>query len=371
VSIAKPPFWKRINKLFLATVVVPTVLAGAYYGLIASDVYISESSFVIYNPQSPSVSGVSALLAGAGLSNSSSGTYAAHDYILSRDALRELQRKLGVQAMYSNKTIDTFNRFGGLLWPYSSFEELYLYYKKMVSDNIDTVSNISTVHADAYTAQDAQRINAELLHLGQELINRLNAQANEDAVRFYKQEVVTAEAKVRAASLAMSRYRNQQGVFSPVPQSALQLQLVSKLQDQLIKEQSQLAQMLLVTKDNPQIPLLRRGIESLKAEIAQQTAKVAGGTNSLASKAVPYERLTLDQTFAEKELAAAITALEQARVQAQKQQLFLEVIAQPSLPDRAMEPKRLRSVLAVFVVGFLLWGVLSVVVGGVREHHDR
>lgn len=364
------PIWKRINKLFLATVVIPTALAGLYFGLIASDVYISESSFVIYNPQSPTVSGFSALLAGAGLSNSSSGTYAVHDYILSRDALAELQRKFDLKALYGSKSVDFFNRFGGLL-PDTSLEQLFLYYKKMVADNIDTASNISTVRADAYTAQDAQRINAELLALGQGLVNRLNAQANEDAVRFYKQEVIDSEAKVRDASLAMSRYRNQQGVFSPAPESTLQLQLISKLQDQLIKEQAQLAQMLLITKDNPQIPLLRSGIESLKSEMSRQTAKVTGGGNSLASKAVPYERLSLDQTFAEKELAAAISALEQARVQAQKQQLFLEVIAKPSLPDEAMEPKRWRSVLAVFVVGLLLWGVLSVIVGGVREHHDR
>jgi Capsule polysaccharide export protein len=87
----------------------------------------------------------------------------------------------------------------------------------MVADNIDATSNISTLRVTAYTAQDAQRINANLLALGQNLINRLNAQANEEAVRFYKQDVAKAEAKVRAASLAMAAYRNKQGVFNPAP----------------------------------------------------------------------------------------------------------------------------------------------------------
>ena len=351
--------------------VIPTALSAVYFGAIASGQYISDSSFVIYNPQQTNTGGFSSLLATAGLSHSSSGAYSVHDYILSRDALAELQRTLNYRHMVSSSRIDVFNRFGGVLAPYSSFEELFDYYKKMVADNIDTVSNISTLRVTAYTAQDAQRVNANLLALGQGLINRLNAQANEDAVRFYKQDVAKAEAKVRAASLAIAAYRNRRGVFNPAPESALQLQLVSKLQDKLITEQTQLAQLVSSTPNNPQVPLLRKGIEALKQEITRQSAKVTGGSNSLASKASPYEQLVLTQTFAEKELAASLAALEQARITAQKQQLFIEVIAKPSLPDEAMEPKRLRGVFATLVVGFIFWGVLSVILGGIIEHHER
>ena len=365
------PIWQRINKLFLVTVVIPTALSGVYFGFIASGQYISTSSFVIYNPQQTNTGGFSSLLATAGLSHSSSGAYSVRDYILSRDALAELQRTLNYRQTVSNKHIDVFNRFGGILAPYASFEELFDYYKRMVADNIDTLSNISTLNVTAYTARDAQRINASLLALGQTLINRLNTQANEDAVRFYKQDVAKAEAKVRAASLAMAAYRNKQGVFNPAPESALQLQLVAKLQDRLISTQTELSQLRANTPHNPRVPLLHKAIEDLKQEIARQSANVAGSSNSLASKASPYEQLVLNQTFAEKELAASLAALEQARITAQKQQLFVEVIAKPSLPDKPMEPKRIRGVLATFVVGLLLWGVLAVIIGGVKEHHER
>lgn len=371
MTTPKNSIWQRINKLFLVTVVLPTAVAGVYYGLIASDVYISDSSFVIYNPQNPQVSGIGAFLQSTGLSSSSSGAYTVRDYVLSRDALAALQRTVGIRAMYSKLIIDSFNRFGGLVWFDKSNEELFKYYKRMIGDDIDPTSNITTLRANAYTAQDAQRINAELLKLSQDLINRLNARANDDAVRFYKLDVAKAEAKVKAASLALSHYRNTSGVFSPEPQANLQAQLISKLQDQLIKEQIQLSQMLASTPANSQIPLLRKGIEELKGEITRQTAKIVGGQSSLASKSVSYEKISLDKTFAEKELAASLAALEQSRVQAQKQQLFLETIANPSLPDQALEPKRWRGVLATLVVGLLLWGVLSVIVGGIREHHDR
>ncbi len=361
-----------IGRLFWVIVILPTTVASIYFGLIASDVYISQSKFVIYNPQQPSsAGGLSMLLQGAGFSSSTYGIYAAHDYILSRDALQKLQSQLNIRAMYSAPGIDWINRFGGLLYFRTTFEELFKYYRHMVGDSVDPTSNVSTLTVNAYTPSDAQRINRHLLQFAQHLVDQINATANEEGVQFYQQQVASAEAHVQAAFVAMASYRNHHGVFNPAPQSALQLQLVSKLQDQLIQEQSRLAQLLLSTPNNPQLPLLKRAIASTQADIARQTATVAGGPHSLASKSVDYGRLALDQGFAEKELAAAITALEQARIQAQKQQLFIETVVTPNRPDEALEPKRWRGVLATLVVGVMLWGVLSVIIGGVKEHHDR
>jgi capsular polysaccharide transport system permease protein len=48
----------------------------------------------------------------------------------------------------------------------------------------------------------------------------------------------------------------------------------------------------------------------------------------------------------------------------------LERIAQPSLPDAALEPRRMRSILSIFVAGLVAWGVLSMLLAGVREHKD-
>jgi capsular polysaccharide transport system permease protein len=363
---------RRVNRLFLVTVLIPTTLATLYYGLIASNVYISESRFIIYNPQTPTAtSGLSTLLAGTGLSGNSYGVYAVQDYLLSRNALSSLQTSLDIEGMYTTPAIDWFDRFGGLLYLRKTAEDLYLYYKTKVSDGVDATSNISTLEVRAYTPRDAERINAELLQLAQRLVDRINARADADAVTFYETEVKQNEASVQNAAADLAEYRNQHEVFNPAPESALQLQLVSKLQDQLIQQQSRLAQMVLSTSGNPQIPMLRKAIQSTRNEITRQSAKVAGAPDSLASKSVAYGKLTLAQNFAETELAASITALEQARIRAQKQQLFIETVVTPNLPDEALEPKRLRGILAVFVAGLFLWGIFSVIVAGVKEHHDR
>ncbi len=369
----RKPFWQRINKLFLFLVVIPTLASSLYFGLIASDVYISQSKFVIYNPQTPSPgTGLGGLLQGVGLGNNSSyAANAVHDYLLSRNALQDLQTTLHYRHMVSHHGIDPFNRFGGWVWFDTTFEQLYRYYTRMVGDDVDATTNISTLNVDAYTASDAQRVNQELLNLAQRLVNRMNAGANENSVRFYQAQVSAAEARVQTAAHDLANYRNTSKIFSPAPEANLQAQLVSKLQDQELAAQVQLGQLEINAPKNPRIPLIKRAIADLKHQIQTESLRVAGSDRSLASKSVGYERLSLDQTFAQRELAAAIGSLEQARTQAQKQQLFIETVVTPNLPDQALEPRRWRGVLATLVVGLLLWGVFSVIFAGIREHHDR
>ena len=64
-------FFKKAskNKLLMGVVVLPTLLSAVYFGVLASNVYVSESSFVIRSPRSQgSLSGLGALLQGAGFS---------------------------------------------------------------------------------------------------------------------------------------------------------------------------------------------------------------------------------------------------------------------------------------------------------------
>jgi capsular polysaccharide transport system permease protein len=90
----------------------------------------------------------------------------------------------------------------------------------------------------------------------------------------------------------------------------------------------------------------------------------------LATKGVEYERLNLERDFAEKRLAAALTALVQARMDVLRKQLYLERVVEPNLPDYAMEPRRLRSILTVLGFALIIWGVITLLIAGVREHRD-
>jgi len=358
---------RRLDRVFVITVFLPTLLAAIYFGLLASDVYISESRFVVKNPQRSTETGLGALLQGTGFQRSQDDTYSVRDYILSRDALRELDEKLQVRDAFSRPDIALTDRFAGLGWD-KSFEAFFRYYEDHVSVDYDTTSSISVLTVRAYSASDAKKINDLLLQMGERLVNNLNIRSREDLIQVATQEVKIAETNAKAAALALSAFRSDRGVFDPTAQSALQLQGVAKLQEDLIAAEAQLAQLRQVAPSNSQIPPLVSQVEGLRRAMAAQTGKVVNGDSSLSSKAPAYDRLALEKTFADRQLGSALLSLETARSEAQRKQLYLERLVQPNLPDMALEPRRTRSVFMVFLAGLMMWGVVSMVVTSVKEH---
>ena len=361
---------RRINKIFLITVLLPTVVAILYYGVIASDVYISESRFVVRNPQRQSVTGgLGSLLQGTGFARSQDDTYSVHDYVLSRDALHELDQQLQVRKAFESHDVDFINRFPGPS-PDDSFEAFYRHYRKYVTIDYDTVSSITTLYVRAYTAKDSRDFNDLLLQMGERLVNNLNTRSRQDLIQVAQKEVQAAEERSKTAAVALSGYRGKQALFDPDRQSALQLQGVAKLQEELLGAEAQLAQLRQLSPDNPQIPSLKSRVEALRKTIGTEGSKVAGADGSLTSKSAVYDRLQLEKLFAERQLATALASLESARNEANRKQLYLERLVQPNLPDKALEPKRLRSVFTVLLLGLILWGVVSLVVASIKEHGD-
>lgn len=358
----------RVDRLFLLVVALPTALAVLYFGFLASDVYVSQSQFVVRSPDKPKVTGLGALLDSAGFSTAGEEIFAAHEYVRSRDALRALNKDGAVERAYGRDEIfllDRFNPLGGN----GSFEDLYDYYVGKVGVQYAPTSSITTLTVRAFTPEEAHRLNRQLLLLSEELINRLNSRGRTDLVRFAAQEVQEAEEDARIAALELARFRNEQGIIDPERQATVQLQMVSKLQDELIGARNQLLQLRAMAPENPQIPILQVRINGLSREIDEQLGRVAGNRRSLSATAAQFQRLELERQFADRRLAAAMTSLEEARNEARRKQAYVERIVQPSLPDEAQLPRRLRGILATLVLGLVAWAIARMLLAGIREHH--
>lgn len=367
----RPPFWRR-HALFLAAVVIPTLLSILYFAFYATDIYVSESSYVVRSPnkQASATSGLGAILQGAGFSGFAKApddVYAVSQYIRSRDALNFLDEKLDLHAAWQSKDIDLLHRFDALGWD-DSREALYEYYLKRVKVLADTASGITTLTISGFKPEQVFAINKLLLGKAEELVNILNERGRKDLIRFAENEVKIAEDKAKGAAKALSDFRNTQAVVDPEKQTMLHFEQISRLQEELIRTRGQLTQLKVFAPDSPHPPALELRAQTLEAEIAAETDKITGGEQSLASKAAEYQRLQLERDFADKQLAVAMAALESARNEAHRQQLYLETIANPSLPDDATYPKRLRGVITTLVLGLVAWGILAMLLAGVREH---
>jgi capsular polysaccharide transport system permease protein len=358
--------WLRNNPLFLLLVIAPTCLAIVYYGLIAADVYVSESRFVVHAQQQESQSPLAALIKGhAGGDEANS----VHDYILSRDALQEIEKQYSVRHAYSRDVGGFLDGFPGLSWD-QSLEKFYRYYMKHVVVEADPVSSISVLTVRAFTAEDAYRINSLLLELSERLVNSLNERSRQDLIRFAAEEVQMASDKATEASLALLRYRNKQAVFQPEQQATLQLAGVAKIQEELVATEAQIAQIGQLSPNNPQIRALNSRAEALRSSMAAEAAKVTSADGSFSARSPEFTRLTLEAGFADKQLGFALAELEKARSEARQKQVYLERVVQPGKPDKAMQPRRIRGIFTVLIVSVITWLMGHLLIASVREHAD-
>lgn len=357
---------------------LPTLLSVLYYGLFASNIYISESRLVLRTPEKPqsAAAGLSAMLPG-GLGGTVGGRgqgdpFSVQSFILSRDALKQLNDQFHLDQKYGDHSVDVLKRFAGLAWWNTSFEALYAYYMDwIVSVTVDPISSIVTVAVKGFNAEDAYRINEKLVEMSEALINQLNERSRQDLIRFAAVDVEVEAKKAEDAIAAVAQYRNQKSVFDPEKQSPLHLDFIVRLEDSLIAAKTQYEQISALSPNNPQLPTLKVKINTLQEAINEQSSRLTGGGGrSLSNKAAEFDRLTFQQNFAQQQLASAQASLEQARNEARRKQLYIERLVQPSMPDFPMEPRRLRSVFATFVLGLIGWGILTILAAGVKEHHD-
>lgn len=353
---------------FFVTVFAPVTAAILYFGILASDVYVSETSFVVKSFDREAPVGIGSLLGSvAGLATSSDDVYAVQDYATSRDALAAINVGNLVRNMYSRPEISLVDRFAPFgLW--DTHEDLYQYFRKHLEVETDSRSTMTKIRVRAYRPDDARHISTKLVELSEGLVNQLNTRAQADLINQALDNQRNAEIRANEAALALSAYRIRNRIVDPEKQSALQLQLVSKLQDDLIASQSQLDQIRSIAPNSSQIASLEARVASLKRQIAGEAAAVTGGSTSFAGVTPAYQRLLLESQLADKLLASAISATEDARKEASRKRIYLEVVVKPGLPDYATEPHRLRNIVAVLIIGLMLWGVTSMLVAGVREH---
>ena len=356
-----------INIWFWAIVGLPTLVAGVYYFAIASDLYLSEAKFIVRSPKQVQTSSIGALIQSTGLARAVDDTAVVEDFIMSRDAVRKLEQQNDLRAVFGRPEGDFVTRFPGIMRR-SDFEALFRRYDHFVSVETDHTSGVTALRVKAYRPEDAQTIAAALLNYSEQLVNELNERARTDAVSTAEHEVNRAQAQVSRIQDQLTAYRIKQNMLDPKSASTGVLELIGQMRAAQATARQQLGELLKNSPSSPQIPVVQTRIDSLDKLIAEERAKLSGETNSVVSTLTEYERLTLDRELAEKALASAFTSLEAARLEAQRQQLYIETIAEPNLADYPLYPKRAISFGMVLVSCLLAYGIAWLLVISAREH---
>jgi BexC/CtrB/KpsE family polysaccharide export inner-membrane protein len=363
------PWWKRIPTAALIVVVLPTSLAAIYYLVIASPRYVSETNFVVRAAGQPSVSSLGVVLQGVGLAPAQTDAFAVHEYITSRDALRQLGQRYDIDAILAPPGSDIFSRYPRP-WESRNEEARYKGFQRFVDVGFDSTTGISTLRVEAFRPDEARALAESLLVSGEALVNRLNERSSADAVSQARVSQEQARSRLAEAQQQLTAFRNREQFIDPELTAREGSELIGALLADAAALRAERAQIAAQAPESPQLPALDSRISAFESQINAERSKLAGTSESLAPKLGQYQDLVLARELADRELVQATSALISAEQDARRQRLYLDRVTNPSLPDDASEPKRWRSILTVLLSSLLIYGGGWLIYAGVREHNQ-
>lgn len=375
--VAPPRTRKRLlsGLLFM---LLPVGLAVAYFGFLASDQFYATADYAIrFSQSTPSTSNGS----GGGFGGAMGGSAAAaasfadmfivRDYILSHQILADLQPEVDIRAIYSNPQADDLVRLN----PTVNNEDLLDYWRGMVSVRCDMTTGITHLGVRAFTAEDTKRVADSILALGEALVNRLSDRAQNDRVSLAQADVDEAYTRVTAALDALRGYHQSAQQVSPESFVLARSELESRIEREITQYESQIERLSRELPDDaPGIRQLRKRLDiarnQLEAERQRSTASVAADGSSASASEIftEFSKLKLESEFAAKAYDSALSSLEQARLDAAKQDRYLEAFVRPQLPDAPSYPKRVFNIILVAVGAFLVWAIGGLIIAAIREH---
>jgi capsular polysaccharide transport system permease protein len=296
--------------------------------------------------------------------------YMVVDYLTSRQVVDELQKRIKVKELYSRPSVDRWARFD----PSQPMERFVEYWQKMVTAQYDMITGIAVARVRAFTPDDAYLIATNMVSLAEKLVNEIAMRSRLDAVRFSEQEVKRAQDRLNEIRAQVGEYRDKEAVIDPTSNVvASNTTLAQTLRATLMQYQTELAALRRqnLRSDAPTIVALQSRIFAARQQLAEVEAQVATakeGNRPLSHVVGQYEKLELERQVAQNILTSAIQTLEQARVNASVQHLYVTPFVRPARPESASYPNRVVAILTVGLACFFVWTIGLLIVRSIREH---
>lgn len=361
-------FWD-VYRNFLCFVVAPTLFVGGYLYFVASDQYEARADFIVRRADNSAKTGDVGQLLGIniGTSTTTAEAYLVADYLLSIDTVNRLRHDNNLVERFRRPGVDWLSR----LWSANPAPETLLkYYRKQVTIEQESQSGISHLSVKAFTPDDAELIGKRLLLLGEERVNAINDRSYHDQIDHSRRELEKAELAMAKAETELTAFRRQHKDIDPVGSGTAQMSMVTTLTGSLTAARARLQAMEgAVSHDSPQYRAMQRQVQALESQVAGQSQRLAGNGSSIASSLGDYENLVARREIATRALALTSAQFEQAQAEAQRKQIYLVRVVDVNHPVKSLFPERGKTLLTFFAFLALAYGVASLLMAGIREHH--
>ncbi|WP_342164154.1 capsule biosynthesis protein [Methylobacterium sp. SD21] len=331
--------------LFVVCFVLPALAGAIYYGLIASDRYVTEARFAIRpaigsaEKATPDSVGTNA---GVPQQMIAQDTLITYSYILSRPMVETIEKQLPVREWFGRDSIDFLSRFDAD----KPIEKFIKYWKQRVEVDVESSSGIMSLWVEAFDPDESLAISKAVLKEAERMVNELSMTARNDALAESNRELKLADERLRKVSLAVRDLRNREGVLDAQKSNEANLKVISELRANRINLAVQLAigQRDLGPESRRIMDLKQqiRDIDENVARIEKASATQDPEQKRVLSEALTrFEALENERKNATKYYELVLAAHERARIVAARQIEFFSPIVQPVRAESSTQPRRL------------------------------
>ncbi|TNC75021.1 capsule biosynthesis protein [Rubellimicrobium roseum] len=355
---------------FALLVALPTGVTGWYLWDRAAPRFASEVGFSVRTEDMSSASDLLGGLAALGATSSSKDTDILYRFIQSREIVAAVDARLDLRALWAKGDPGRDPIFA--YHPPGTIEDLHDHWNRMVSVYLDSATGLLDVQVQAFDPRDAQAIADAIYEESQALINRLSDIAVDDTTRFARDELDEALERLKIAREAVTRFRNETQIVDPATALQGQMGLLNELEGQLAQALIELDLLRdSASEDDPRVEQIQARVGVIEARMAEERQKLGLGRDSDAAPGLgpsgeafadlvgEYERLAVDQEFAERTYLAALAAYDSALAEGRRQSRYLAAHVQPTLAERAEYPQRWSTTLLTLLFAALSWMVLT------------
>ena len=358
---------------FLVIAVAPVLVTAWYMWAHAADRYVSVAGFSVRSEEAASafeLLGGMAELSGA----ASKDSEVLFQFIQSQDLVARIDAQIDLRMLWSRVSYEDDPLFA--YRPPGTIEDLTDHWQRMVHVYVDGGSGLIEVQVQAFTPEDALRINRAIYDESLAMINRLSAIAREDTTRYARDDFDSAMERLRRARAALTEFRNRTQIVDPAASIQSQMGIMTSLQAALANELIEFDILVQSTGgDDPRIARAQDRIDVIEARIQAERDKFGAGEAGIGTQrdiafadlVSAYEILAVDLEFAETRYRAAQAALDIALADAGRQNRYLAAHIQPTLAQRSDAPDRIQLTLLVAVFSFLIWCVLTLSAYAIRD----
>jgi capsular polysaccharide transport system permease protein len=287
----------------------------------------------------------------------------------SRAIIDDLDPSLDLRRMFSPPEADWWAR---LPRP-TSIEALVRYWRGQVDPFYDPANGTVVVRVRAFTPTEALQLAQAIVAASERLVNDLSARARRDALRNAEAEVAQSEARLKTILGEIRAFRDREGLIDPGKTAEATGTISFRLRDELVRANAELATLKSYMQDDaPAVKVLKARIRSLETQqraVARDlTDRDPKREDTLSRQLGSYEQLESERRFAETAYQHALHGLDQARANADRQQVYIASFVPPSLPEEALYPRRWRSLGVVALIAFAVWAIGGLAAQSIRDH---